>query len=72
MVTHDVGLKNFATRIVRMLDGKIQQITDNPLENRNHHIENLHKLCESYQSTVVVKDHGDTLGVRAGNEERVK
>jgi putative ABC transport system ATP-binding protein len=26
MVTHDVGLKNFATRVVRMADGKVAKI----------------------------------------------
>lgn len=71
MVTHDVGLKNFANRIVRMLDGKIQQITENPIENRSHHIENLRKLCESYKHQKIEKDN-DTLGVRAGIMKKVK
>lgn len=35
MVTHDVGLKTYGNRIVRMMDGKIQAITDtNPNERK--------------------------------------
>ena len=30
MVTHDVGLKTFAHRVVRMADGKINKIQDIP------------------------------------------
>lgn len=38
MVTHDTNLKNFATRIIRMLDGKVAKIEENPKENRLKHI----------------------------------
>ena len=34
MVTHDQGLKNFATRVVKMSDGKILKIVDTPPELR--------------------------------------
>lgn len=30
IVTHDVGLKNYANRIVRMMDGKIANIEETP------------------------------------------
>ena len=30
MVTHDVGLKNFANRTVKMMDGKIASIEETP------------------------------------------
>lgn len=30
MVTHDVGLKSFANRVVRMADGKIHKIQEVP------------------------------------------
>ena len=32
MVTHDVGLKTFADRVVRMADGKIAKIEEIPKE----------------------------------------
>jgi hypothetical protein len=67
MVTHDVGLKNFATKIIRMLDGKIQQITENPIEQRGEHIDNLAKLVESYKHANE-EGHQDLLGVRAGRK----
>lgn len=34
MVTHDVGLKTFANRVVRMADGKISKIEEIPKESR--------------------------------------
>jgi len=64
MVTHDVALKNFANRVVRMVDGKVQSITENPPEERQKHIDNLKKIIEGYMTDD--KTHG-ALGVRAGN-----
>jgi ABC-type lipoprotein export system ATPase subunit len=34
MVTHDVGLKNFAHRVVRMADGKVHKIVPTNEEAR--------------------------------------
>jgi len=34
MVTHDVGLKYYGNRVVRMVDGKINKIEDIPQEER--------------------------------------
>ena len=34
MVTHDVGLKSFTNRVVRVLDGKVIRIEDIPSEER--------------------------------------
>lgn len=34
MVTHDVSLKTFANRVVRMADGKISKIQDIPVQDR--------------------------------------
>ena len=48
MVTHDTGLKNFSTRTIKMLDGKIAKIEDNPLENRINTIRKLNEVVESY------------------------
>ena len=41
MVTHDVGLKTFAHRVVRMADGKIHKIQNTPTAARNEIIKNL-------------------------------
>jgi ABC-type sulfate/molybdate transport systems ATPase subunit len=38
MVTHDVALKSFANRVVRMADGKIAKIEDIDPKIRNDHI----------------------------------
>eukprot|EP00742_Colponemidia_sp_Colp-10_P006441 GILJ01006900.1.p1 GENE.GILJ01006900.1~~GILJ01006900.1.p1 ORF type:complete len:384 (-),score=56.67 GILJ01006900.1:303-1454(-) len=36
MVTHDTGLKNFAHRVIRMVDGKINRIDSIPEESRRN------------------------------------
>jgi len=41
MVTHDVGLKNYANRVIWMRDGKIQRIEIIPEERRNAQLEEL-------------------------------
>jgi len=41
MVTHDVALKSFANRVVRMADGKIAKIEDIDPKIRNDHIKTL-------------------------------
>lgn len=48
MVTHDTFLKNFATRTVKMLDGKIMNIELNSKQNRDDNITKLNKLVEGY------------------------
>ena len=35
MVTHDIGLKSFATKCVRVMDGKIGRVDFTPEEERN-------------------------------------
>lgn len=35
MVTHDVGLKNFCNRVVRVIDGKISRIEEIASEERD-------------------------------------
>ena len=41
MVTHDVALKTFANRVVRMADGKISKIQDIPVNDRQAQINHL-------------------------------
>lgn len=49
MVTHDVGLKNFATRVVRMADGKVHKIQVIPDEARKHIIKELNQRVQAIQ-----------------------
>lgn len=38
MVTHDVALKNYANRVVRMVDGKVNAIEIIPSEKREENV----------------------------------
>mmetsp|Transcript_32602 Transcript_32602/g.29458 ORF Transcript_32602/g.29458 Transcript_32602/m.29458 type:complete len:85 (+) Transcript_32602:776-1030(+) len=66
MVTHDVNLKVFANRIVRMLDGKVQQIVQNSEESRNEAIDELKKTISEYTNPENHGEENDVLGVREG------
>lgn len=50
MVTHDVGLKAFANRVVKMADGKIHKIKTTPAEDRRKIISSLNKRVEAIHS----------------------
>jgi len=50
MVTHDQGLKNFATRVVKMSDGKILKIIDTDPEVRKKMLKDLNDKCEAHNS----------------------
>mmetsp|Transcript_43582 Transcript_43582/g.51320 ORF Transcript_43582/g.51320 Transcript_43582/m.51320 type:complete len:286 (+) Transcript_43582:862-1719(+) len=64
MVTHDVALKNFASKIVRMSDGKIGSIDEISHEERMKHYNKLAKRVEN-----IGKDLGkQKLNVRQGVE----
>jgi len=47
MVTHDVGLKHFAHRVVRMADGKVNKIIDVPSQDRSKIIRELEKRVDA-------------------------
>ena len=47
MVTHDVGLKTFAHRVVKMADGKVNKIVTIPSASRQEIIGNLNKRVEA-------------------------
>jgi len=69
MVTHDIGLKNYATKVVRMLDGKIHKIEENSIENRREHLHALRQVVDEYKEIEQAKNNGlnpDNLGVREG------
>ena len=50
MVTHDQGLKNFATRVVKMSDGKILKIQDIDTVQRGKMIADLDEKVAMHQS----------------------
>jgi len=71
MVTHDIGLKNFATKVVRMLDGKIHKIEENSVENRREHLQTLRQIVDEYKELENAKNaNQDNLGVREGTKKR--
>jgi len=49
MVTHDVGLKAFAHRVVKMADGKVNKIQVIPAAARHDIISNLNKRVEAIE-----------------------
>ena len=46
MVTHDVALKNYGQKIVKVIDGKIHHVTDVPLKDRIECIRQLYERLE--------------------------
>jgi len=46
MVTHDVALKNYGQKIVRVIDGKIHHVIDVPLKDRKECIKQLYERLE--------------------------
>jgi putative ABC transport system ATP-binding protein len=62
MVTHDVALKTFANRVVRMADGKIARIEDVDPVARNDIIGHL-----NHRVSLIQKGQGkDVLSIREG------
>jgi len=62
MVTHDVSLKSFANRVVRMADGKIAKIEDIDPKIRNDHIKTLSDRVDLIHKGELK----DTLAIREG------
>ena len=62
MVTHDVGLKAFAHRVVKMADGKVNKIKTIPSSARQEIISNLNKRVEAIHAG----RQGDELMIREG------
>lgn len=52
MVTHDVGLKAFAHRVVKMADGKVNKIKTTPHATRQGIINELNKRVEAIHSGI--------------------
>ncbi|EAR94163.1 ATP-binding ABC transporter (macronuclear) [Tetrahymena thermophila SB210] len=80
MVTHDVALKNYANRVVRMIDGKVNAIEVIPTEKREENLRLLEEAVQSHTQSQLQKDqqsngsgvsnHKD-LGVRTGVVQQV-
>lgn len=62
MVTHDVGLKTFANRVIRMADGKVNRIQEIDVEARNETIRHLNDRVNAIQRGL----HKDALSIREG------
>ena len=62
MVTHDVALKSFANRVVRMMDGKVHKIITMPSEQRRKVINDLNERVDA----ILSGDDKGALTVREG------
>ncbi len=62
MVTHDVALKCFANRVVRMVDGKVHKIITMPSDKRREEINKLNQRVEA----ILSGDDRGALTVREG------
>ena len=60
MVTHDEYMKQYATRIFNVTDGKINKVQVCDLDKRNQSIVELRNTVENYKKSI------DSLGVKAG------
>lgn len=65
MVTHDVVLKSFAHRVVRMADGKIHKIQEIPHETRQEVIDQLERRVDA----ILSGDEAGALTVREGTQQ---
>lgn len=65
MVTHDVGLKIFANRVVRMADGKVNKIEDLDPNQRQDAINHLNERVKAIHSG----NTKDILMIREGIHE---
>lgn len=52
MVTHDIGLKNFANRVVRMADGKVAKIQITPEKARKDMINELNQRVHAIHAGI--------------------
>lgn len=66
MVTHDVGLKTFANRVVRMADGKVNKIEEIDPAQRAEHIRHLDDRVRAIHSG----SQKDVLTIREGIKEQ--
>ena len=68
MVTHDVALKNYANKVIRLVDGKINKIEEIPKGDRDSAIQNLNDIIsKDMENQAAFLKNADQLGVREGN-----
>ena len=75
MVTHDVSLKNFGEKIVRVIDGKIHHEVEVPLKDRKECIRQLYErleknigIREGTQSSNLSKNSGEEIEENKNND----
>ena len=75
MVTHDVSLKNFGEKIVRVIDGKIHHEMEVPLKDRKECIRQLYErleknigIREGTQSSNLSKNNGEEIEENKNND----
>ena len=75
MVTHDVSLKNFGEKIVRVIDGKIHHEIEVPLKDRKECIRQLYErleknigIREGTQSSNLSKNSGEEIEENKNND----
>ena len=75
MVTHDVSLKNFGEKIVRVIDGKIHHEIEVPLKDRKKCIRQLYErleknigIREGTQSSNLSKNSGEEIEENKSND----
>ena len=75
MVTHDVSLKNFGEKIVRVIDGKIHHEIEVPLKDRKECIRQLYErleknigIREGTQSSNLSKNNGEEIEENKNND----
>ena len=75
MVTHDVSLKNFGEKIVRVIDGKIHHEVEVPLKDRKECIRQLYQrleknigIREGTQSSNLSKNSGEEIEENKSND----
>ena len=69
MVTHDIGLRNFASKIVRMSDGKVGSIEEISLEERMKHYNKLAKRVENIDKGIDKQKLNVRQGIEAFEED---
>lgn len=69
MVTHDIALKNFASKIVRMGDGKVASIEEIPHEERMKHYNKLAKRVDNINKGLDKQKLNVRQGIEAFEED---
>jgi putative ABC transport system ATP-binding protein len=70
MVTHDVGLKNFADRVVHMSDGKIHRVAPVKREDREQIVKQLEERIDIINANIASGGNRQNLNIREGITEQ--